>query len=116
MEIQNSNCFYEFPKDNSVRQTCKSDLSFGLPFLLLFWYRCDSFFDIFILLEKYVQSKVTGSLELFEYLNQIGGKHAIGRLDIVENRFVGTEILETEKVNKKELYKLCLNLKNEKNI
>lgn len=33
--------------------------------------------------------KVTGSLELFEYLNQIGGKHAIGRLDIVENRFVG---------------------------
>lgn len=29
------------------------------------------------------------SLEIFEYLNAIGGKHGIGRIDIVENRFVG---------------------------
>lgn len=29
------------------------------------------------------------SLELFVYLNEIGGKHGIGLLDMVENRFVG---------------------------
>src|SRR3989338_10999923 len=28
-------------------------------------------------------------LELFEYLNSIGGKNGIGRIDIVENRFIG---------------------------
>ena len=28
-------------------------------------------------------------LELFEYLNQLGSLHGIGRLDMVENRFVG---------------------------
>ena len=31
----------------------------------------------------------TGALEMFEYLNEIGTKHGIGRLDMVENRFVG---------------------------
>jgi len=30
-----------------------------------------------------------GPLSLFEYLNEIGGNHGIGRVDIVENRFVG---------------------------
>jgi argininosuccinate synthase len=29
------------------------------------------------------------SLELFSYLNRIGGLHGIGRVDMVENRFVG---------------------------
>jgi argininosuccinate synthase len=28
-------------------------------------------------------------LELFQYLNALGGKHGIGRVDMVENRFVG---------------------------
>ena len=28
-------------------------------------------------------------LELFQYLNAVGGKHGIGRVDMVENRFVG---------------------------
>lgn len=28
-------------------------------------------------------------LELFEFLNKIGGKHGVGRIDIVENRFIG---------------------------
>ncbi len=28
-------------------------------------------------------------LELFTYLNEVGGKHGIGRIDMVENRFVG---------------------------
>ncbi len=31
----------------------------------------------------------TDPLELFMYLNEIGGRHGIGRLDMVENRFVG---------------------------
>ncbi|XP_013930717.1 PREDICTED: argininosuccinate synthase [Thamnophis sirtalis] len=29
------------------------------------------------------------SLELFLYLNEIAGKHGVGRIDIVENRFIG---------------------------
>lgn len=32
---------------------------------------------------------VTGILPLFEALNELGAKHGIGRLDMVENRFVG---------------------------
>lgn len=32
---------------------------------------------------------VTGALELFQYLNELGSKNGIGRIDIVENRFVG---------------------------
>ncbi len=32
---------------------------------------------------------VEGAVELFEYLNELGTKHGIGRLDMVENRFVG---------------------------
>jgi argininosuccinate synthase len=31
----------------------------------------------------------TRPLALFEYLNRVGGEHAIGRVDMVENRFVG---------------------------
>ena len=31
----------------------------------------------------------TDPLELFLYLNELGSKHGIGRLDLVENRFVG---------------------------
>ncbi|CAH1271966.1 Hypp4740 [Branchiostoma lanceolatum] len=29
------------------------------------------------------------SLELFLYLNKVGGKHGVGRIDIVENRYIG---------------------------
>ena len=32
---------------------------------------------------------VSGAVNLFEYLNDLGTKHGIGRLDMVENRFVG---------------------------
>ncbi len=31
----------------------------------------------------------TDPLELFTYLNEVGGTHGIGRIDMVENRFVG---------------------------
>lgn len=34
-------------------------------------------------------STVKGALPLFEKLNELGSKHGIGRLDMVENRFVG---------------------------
>ncbi len=34
-------------------------------------------------------TKITDALKLFNYLNEIGAKHGIGRLDMVENRFVG---------------------------
>lgn len=31
----------------------------------------------------------TDPLGIFSYMNELGGKHAIGRIDIVENRFIG---------------------------
>ncbi|MCB1783165.1 MAG: argininosuccinate synthase [Alphaproteobacteria bacterium] len=31
----------------------------------------------------------TGALTLFQYLNEVGTRHGVGRLDMVENRFVG---------------------------
>ena len=34
-------------------------------------------------------TKKISPLELFQYLNELGGLHGIGRLDMVENRFVG---------------------------
>lgn len=33
--------------------------------------------------------KIQGSMKLFKFLNEIGGKHGIGRIDMVESRFVG---------------------------
>ena len=36
-------------------------------------------------------TKVTGALPLFQYLNEVGRENGIGRLDIVENRFVGVK-------------------------
>tara|TARA_Y100000310_G_scaffold204590_1_gene204829 strand:+ start:234 stop:1442 length:1209 start_codon:yes stop_codon:yes gene_type:complete len=33
--------------------------------------------------------KVTGSLEIFNYLNTIGAVNGVGKIDLVENRFVG---------------------------
>ena len=33
--------------------------------------------------------EVTDPLELFDFLNDVGGEHGIGRIDLVENRFVG---------------------------
>lgn len=42
------------------------------------------------IIEKETQKVINGSeLQLFNYLNQIGGANAIGRIDIVESRFVG---------------------------
>lgn len=35
------------------------------------------------------KESVTDPLQLFVYLNEIGGKHGVGRIDIVENRFIG---------------------------
>lgn len=35
------------------------------------------------------KEKITGAVEILNYLNNIGGKNAIGRTDIVENRYVG---------------------------
>jgi len=40
-------------------------------------------------INKNTNRVVTGALPMFEYLNQIGGENGIGRMDMVENRFVG---------------------------
>ena len=37
-------------------------------------------------------SEVSGELAILSYLNTIGGLNGIGRLDMVENRFVGNEV------------------------
>ena len=36
-----------------------------------------------------INSQPMGAVALLEMLNQLGGKHGIGRVDLVENRFVG---------------------------
>ncbi|GIQ70004.1 argininosuccinate synthase [Xylanibacillus composti] len=36
-----------------------------------------------------INGKAMGPLEVMETLNELGGKHGIGRIDMVENRFVG---------------------------
>ncbi|KAM7316815.1 hypothetical protein ACRRTK_024546 [Alexandromys fortis] len=36
------------------------------------------------------------SLELFMYLNEVAGKHGVGRIDIVENRFIGMKSRDIE--------------------
>lgn len=52
--------------------------------------------DFSIFFEKGIPSKVviggkeyTNSLDLFIALNELGRKHGIGRVDIVENRYIG---------------------------
>ncbi|KAL2107316.1 hypothetical protein VUR80DRAFT_5410 [Thermomyces stellatus] len=56
----------------------------------------DTPLDITIHFEKGIPVKVvtpqqtaTDSLELFELLNALGKEHGVGRIDIVENRFIG---------------------------
>jgi hypothetical protein len=34
----------------------------------------------------------TDPLQMFAALNQIGGEHGVGRIDIVENRFIGLKV------------------------
>ena len=41
------------------------------------------------IINKTEDEKVEGSIELFSYLNKVAGENAIGRIDIVEDRFVG---------------------------
>jgi argininosuccinate synthase len=36
-----------------------------------------------------IKKEVVGSLKLFQYLNELGSKNGVGRIDLVENRFVG---------------------------
>lgn len=40
---------------------------------------------------SFAQTVKDDALELFLYLNQLGRKHGIGRIDIVENRFIGVK-------------------------
>lgn len=34
----------------------------------------------------------TDPFQMFATLNQIGGRHGVGRIDIVENRFIGLKV------------------------
>jgi len=35
---------------------------------------------------------VTDPLQMMTVLNQLGGQHGVGRIDIVENRFIGLKV------------------------
>jgi argininosuccinate synthase len=36
--------------------------------------------------------KFTSPVEILKYLNRVAGEHGIGRIDIVENRFIGLKV------------------------
>lgn len=39
--------------------------------------------------DKTNNQTITGPLQIFQYLNKVGGENGVGRLDMVENRYVG---------------------------
>ena len=39
----------------------------------------------------------SGPLDVFLYLNEVGARNGIGRLDLVENRYVGIKVVPKEK-------------------
>lgn len=41
---------------------------------------------------KYEEVLYRDPLEMFTLLNQLGGEHGVGRIDIVENRFIGLKV------------------------
>ncbi|ENN73793.1 hypothetical protein D910_07019 [Dendroctonus ponderosae] len=63
------------PASEAPEQACRLAISFekGRP----------------VLLELEDGRKLTTSLDILETLNEIGGQHGVGRIDIVENRFLG---------------------------
>jgi argininosuccinate synthase len=69
-----------FRRTASPKNAPDQELKFSIEFLG----------GIPILLEEIESGKkISGALELFKYLNEIGGAHGIGRMDLVESRFVG---------------------------
>lgn len=44
---------------------------------------------------------IDNPLDIFLFLNKIGGQHGVGRIDIVENRFLGLKVGITWKLNVK---------------
>ena len=36
--------------------------------------------------------EITDPYKMLEHLNVVGGRHGVGRIDIVENRFVGLKV------------------------
>ena len=36
---------------------------------------------------------ITDKVEMFEFLNSIGGSYGVGRIDIVENRYIGLKVI-----------------------
>lgn len=41
---------------------------------------------------KYGECLYKDPLQIFSFLNRLGGKHGVGRIDIVENRFIGLKV------------------------
>lgn len=35
------------------------------------------------------KEQIQGSVDIFQYLNKVGGRHGVGRIDITEDRFIG---------------------------
>lgn len=45
-----------------------------------------------VLLKAQDNTEHKGSLDIFLFLNKIGGQYGVGRIDIVENRFIGLKV------------------------
>lgn len=54
-------------------------------------YRMDIHFEcgLPVKVSTYGNKVITSPIEILIFLNQIGGEHGVGRIDIVENRFIG---------------------------
>ena len=67
-----------FRKTASIKNTPNEEMKFSIEFL--------NGNPISI---EMGDKKIIGALELFKYLNEIGGIHGVGRIDLIESRFVG---------------------------
>lgn len=49
-----------------------------------------------------------GPLKIMEFLNTVGGNHGVGRIDIVENRYIGLKVQIIFRENEKFLFSFCI--------
>lgn len=49
-------------------------------------------------------TRIEDSLQIFTYLNKIGGLYGIGRIDITENRYIGLKVRTKELILPQEAH------------
>lgn len=48
--------------------------------------------------------KLTAPLDMYTYLNKVGGLHGVGRIDIVENRFIGLKVRSPRRIHRRIVF------------